>query len=397
MEGVNLYTLMREKELGPEETKRIVVEICQALQFAHDEGIVHRDIKPSNILIDKKGRVKIADFGLAKLLAKAGEARQRRGPQPTLVMGTPNYMAPEQVERPLDVDHRADLYSLGVVFYEMLTLELPMGRFEAPSRKAKLDGRLDGVVMRALEKEPTRRFQSATQIRQAVEALARPKPPGAPEEDAARPRAPRWAWLRQLGLMTGSAVIALTLYFFVRSQAPARAGRIPASAVNALEGAPEGRSPALRLFRELQLTPAQTLDVNRIVRRGEQEFLRVERRHTERAKDAKGHLHVTIAPFPEEMTTLMNEVWTGLGGDAGFQPIGQGAIDPAGQALSAQRHEHGEGGAVAGTRTAIIILRRTNRPGRRAHRRRGRRGRCRRASVLCWTPSRQVHRLASCE
>jgi serine/threonine protein kinase len=314
VDGVNLYALIQEKQLRTEEAKRIVGEVCHALQFAHDEGIVHRDIKPSNILIDKKGRVKIADFGLAKLLAKDGAAPPAPPAQTTMVMGTPNYMAPEQLEKPLEVDHRADLYSLGVVFYEMLTCELPIGQFDPPSRKVKTDARLDGVVLRALAKEPQRRFQSATQIRQAVEALST----SAPLSDitAAVPPQPaaRWGWLRQLGLMTGSAVIALALYLAVRSHLPSRSGRIPPEAAAALGAVPEAGTPNLRLFRNLQLTPAQSLAVNRVVRRDEQEFGRLERRHTERTRDAQGHVHVTISPFPDEMQGLMDDLWKGLAG-----------------------------------------------------------------------------------
>src|SRR5262249_34944049 len=88
------------------------------------------------------------------------------------------YMAPEQMEKPLQVDHRADLYSLGVVFYEMLTGELPLGRFAPPSKKVTVDGRLDDVVLRALEKEPDQRYQHASEVKTDVETLS--LPPGHP-------------------------------------------------------------------------------------------------------------------------------------------------------------------------------------------------------------------------
>ena len=88
------------------------------------------------------------------------------------MMGTPHYMAPEQVEHPQAVDHRADIYSLGVVFYEMLTGELPLGKFAPPSQKVQMDVRLDEVVLHALEKEPERRYQHASQVKTDVETIA---------------------------------------------------------------------------------------------------------------------------------------------------------------------------------------------------------------------------------
>jgi type II secretion system protein G len=175
VDGLNLRQLMSTGAVSAKEALAIVPQICDALQFAHDQGIVHRDIKPENILLDKRGQVKIADFGLAKLMGQQapGAAGGSTGqPAPTeRVMGTPQYMAPEQVEHPKDVDHRADIYSLGVVFYQMLTGELPMGRFEPPSHRVLIDVRLDEVVLKALEKEPDRRYQQASQVKTQVETI----------------------------------------------------------------------------------------------------------------------------------------------------------------------------------------------------------------------------------
>src|SRR6266404_947707 len=140
VDGLNLRQLMQGKPIDPALALQIVPQICDALQYAHDENVVHRDIKPENILIDKRGRVKIADFGLAKLVGRAPAFTLTASQQ---IMGTPHYMAPEQMERPSGVDHRADIYSLGVVLYEMLTGELPLGRFAAPSQMAGVDQRLD--------------------------------------------------------------------------------------------------------------------------------------------------------------------------------------------------------------------------------------------------------------
>ena len=167
VDGVNLRQMEQSAKLTPAEALVIIPKICDALQYAHDEGVVHRDIKPANILIDKKGRVKLADFGLAKLLGKSQVDFTLTGTNQA--MGTPQYMAPEQVEKPLTVDHRADIYSLGVVFYEMLTGELPMGRFALPSRTLHVDVRLDEVVLKTLEKEPDRRYQHVSQVKTDVE------------------------------------------------------------------------------------------------------------------------------------------------------------------------------------------------------------------------------------
>ncbi len=191
VDGVNLREMIRSHRLTPAEAFSVVPKICDALQFAHEEGIVHRDIKPENILIDKKGRVKIADFGLAKLLG-----REESDPRLTVsgaTLGTPRYMAPEQAEKPNSVDHRADIYSLGVVFYEMLTGELPMGRFLPPSQKVQVDVRLDEIVLHALERDVQRRYQHASEVRDDVERVTskpavRPRPQACRRHSMALPR-----------------------------------------------------------------------------------------------------------------------------------------------------------------------------------------------------------------
>ncbi|MEO8352376.1 MAG: serine/threonine-protein kinase [Chthoniobacteraceae bacterium] len=169
IDGVDLKRTIEAHTLTPEEALRIVPQICDALQFAHDAGIVHRDIKPANILITRDGRVKIADFGLAKIVSKAPADITLTGIGD--VMGTPEYMAPEQRRSTQSVDHRADIYSLGVVFYEMLTGEVPMGRFEPPSHKVQVDVRLDDIVLRTLEREPERRYQKVSEVKSGVETV----------------------------------------------------------------------------------------------------------------------------------------------------------------------------------------------------------------------------------
>lgn len=171
VDGVNLRQALRTGPLPSEEALKLVPQICEALEYAHQEGVVHRDIKPENILLDRRGRVKIADFGLAKLLDNPAAGGHLTGTHQ--VMGTPHYMAPEQMEKPQTVDHRADIYSLGVVFYEMLTGELPLGRFAPPSERAAVNIGLDEVVMRALEKDPAERYQRISQVKIDLESLAK--------------------------------------------------------------------------------------------------------------------------------------------------------------------------------------------------------------------------------
>jgi len=168
VDGLTLRQLFQARKLSPAEALGIVPKICEALQYAHEQGIVHRDIKPENILLAKNGCVKIADFGIAKILGSDGGRANLTEEQ---AIGTPHYMSPEQIEKPQTVDHRADIYSLGVVFYEMLTGELPLGKFAAPSSKVQIDVRLDEVVLRALEKEPARRYQHASEVKTQIETI----------------------------------------------------------------------------------------------------------------------------------------------------------------------------------------------------------------------------------
>ncbi len=193
VDGVNLRQAMREEKFTPKQAINIVPKICDALQYAHDEGVLHRDIKPENILLDTKGRVKIADFGIGKLKQQnkePGVERTRATPglpgessrdcdeygsipgsltQAGQILGTPSYMAPEQLDDPNRVDHRADIYSLGVVFYELLTGELPRGRFPLPSEKTPVGADVDRIVLKALQKERDKRQQSAEELKTEVE------------------------------------------------------------------------------------------------------------------------------------------------------------------------------------------------------------------------------------
>jgi predicted Ser/Thr protein kinase len=177
VDGVNLRDLVSEGRLDPEQALAIVPPICDALQYAHEKGVVHRDIKPENILLDRDGRVRIADFGIAALLGGPGDPA-----------GTPPYAAPEQTVPNATADHRADIHALGVVFYEMLTGERPTGEIIAPSKRADTDSRLDDMVLRAMAKNPADRFQTAGDFRTAVDSVGK-----TPEPVAKRTNWRRWA------------------------------------------------------------------------------------------------------------------------------------------------------------------------------------------------------------
>ena len=231
VDGVSLRDLLREGKLEPKQALAIVPEICDALQFAHDHGIVHRDIKPENILLDRFGRVKVADFGLAKLIAVAeagdidpgnpGSATPATGDltEAGKAMGTPSYMAPEQTEHPDEVDNRADIYSLGVVFYQMLTGELPGKPAQSPSKKVRIDVRLDEVVLRALEREPGLRYQQASVLKTQVETIV--NSPDAPAAEKAIPevQAPKNVFARKkakhdsLGIGSALQVVGMACFF----------------------------------------------------------------------------------------------------------------------------------------------------------------------------------------
>lgn len=169
VDGVNLRQLLRARKLEPAEALAIVPAVCEALQYAHDSGIVHCDIKPENLLLDKKGRVKIADFGIAKML---GAEPSNAGLAESQPAGTPQYMAPEQRGQTPTADHRADIYSLGVVLYELLTGDLPKGNFRQPSSKTQIDLRLNKVVLRALDEKPESRFQTAADFGKELQTIA---------------------------------------------------------------------------------------------------------------------------------------------------------------------------------------------------------------------------------
>ena len=185
VDGANLSDIIREVGLNADQALSVVEQICAALGYAHGKGVVHRDIKPANVMIDQESNVKVADFGLARLMDQNGEPVD--GMPGGLVFGTPDYMAPEQM-RAMDVDHRADIYSLGVMTYEMLCGEVPRGAFLPPSQRTGCDARIDHIVIKAMQQSAELRYQSTAKMEADVTAARAPRP--LPPPTALRPLGP---------------------------------------------------------------------------------------------------------------------------------------------------------------------------------------------------------------
>ncbi len=176
VDGPALDALLREKgRLTVEEALRLAVRVALALQNAHEHGIVHRDLKPANILVGRDGAVKVADFGLAALRNEPGRERMTSA---GTIMGTPGYMAPEQRFDPSHVDPRGDLFSLGVILYEMITGRLPSGVFPPPRKlNDEVSEELSDFIMRLMAQE---RGDRPPDARKVAEILSQWLPAGTP-------------------------------------------------------------------------------------------------------------------------------------------------------------------------------------------------------------------------
>ena len=145
----------------------ITAHVCDALNYAHRNGIIHRDIKPANILINMEGAVKVADFGLAK----ASDAGQSGLTKTNMAMGTPDFVAPEALVPGIPLDGRADLYAVGVMLYQMLTGGIPRGIWSLPGAKLGTDPRFDGIITKAMQTDREVRYQTAAEIRQELDVI----------------------------------------------------------------------------------------------------------------------------------------------------------------------------------------------------------------------------------
>lgn len=172
MDGMSLRELLDAGQLPLGDALRIFEQVCQALAYAHAEGVVHRDIKPENILFNRMGHVALADFGLARLATDSHAAVSLT--QTRQAMGTLNYMAPEQWENPKAVDFRADIYSLGILLYEMLTGRIPRGSFPPASSISEATPVIDDAIHRALKIDASDRHQSVQKFCQSVLSARQP-------------------------------------------------------------------------------------------------------------------------------------------------------------------------------------------------------------------------------
>jgi len=189
VDGADLAARLRAGPLPLAEAVTVVRQVCEALEFAHAHGVVHRDIKPGNILLDSAGRVKVSDFGIAQL---AGDEPRTALTATGTMLGTPEYVAPEQMLPAAVVDHRADIFSVGVMLYELLTGQLPRGVFRPLAQLVPAAGGLDRVVTRALQSEPTLRYPA---VRELSAELA----------SCDSPRRRPWAWIAAALLAVAAA------------------------------------------------------------------------------------------------------------------------------------------------------------------------------------------------
>lgn len=168
VDGANLMEVIRSGGVSEARALTVMKQVCEALQFAHTHGIVHRDIKPSNIILMRDGRIKLADFGLATQM----EPEEGEEANADHAAGTPAYAAPEQFAAGQSVDQRADIYSLGVMIYQMLTGELPHGDWKPPSQAVAIDPAWDKIISQALQPLPQDRLSAAEAMQEMLSRIS---------------------------------------------------------------------------------------------------------------------------------------------------------------------------------------------------------------------------------
>ena len=168
IDGGDLRRLISDRKVELQRKLKVINKVINALDYAHQQGIVHRDIKPSNILLTKEMEPKLCDFGIAAALW----GQESRLTRTTESMGTLDYIAPEQKENSRDVDFRADIYSIGVILYETVTGQKPRGAFPSPkSVNSSIPDRLDTSIMKCLQPWPYKRFKSTQNLFAELESI----------------------------------------------------------------------------------------------------------------------------------------------------------------------------------------------------------------------------------
>ncbi len=197
IDGANLRELLASGPVPASEVRQVALQLCAAVQAAHELGCIHRDLKPENILLDESGRVKVTDFGIARW---AGERDTGESLTTTSVrIGTPRYMAPEQRDLSGKVDHRADLFAIGIILFELLTGKPPQLDYRAPSQGTGADRRWDRIVARCLKSNPDERYQSAQELATEIQRLI-------PANPSPAHRRKRWALVALPLLILGTGI-----------------------------------------------------------------------------------------------------------------------------------------------------------------------------------------------
>lgn len=311
VEGRDLKELIQEgHEFEPPDASRIVVQICRALNAAHQAGVIHRDLKPQNVMIDAQGNARVMDFGIARSMEISGLTRTGQ------MLGTPDYMSPEQAMGQL-VDARSDIFSLGLIFYEMMTGELPfkadnsmatlLRRTQERARPPKkldpdIPDNLDAIICRCLETDPERRYQDVKEILEDLESRRSIRRPGAAGRavHGLRRARPVTRWLLAglvlvalgLGVLAGTGrlsigpsptpkadveSVGLAILPFANASGDADLDWIGTSLPEFLRSSigqssrlrtvPSGR--VIQLLETLQLTPAASFDPQTLARLGQ--------------------------------------------------------------------------------------------------------------------------------
>jgi serine/threonine-protein kinase len=258
LDGETLAERLRRGPLPQEDAVALALQLAAGLSAAHERGIVHRDLKPENLFVTKDGRLKILDFGIAKLLEQPGNEPGASAPRSRTetgaILGTVAYMSPEQV-RGRSVDQRSDVFSCGAILHEMLAgtpafageTNVETGyailNAEPPPLPASVDEKLERIVRRCLEKDPQRRYQSASDLSRDLSAFARGEgisvAPGgiSPARRRRIPRAAAWAIAAALATAAG----AFLGYRFARHPGGGTAADVPSIAVLAFADLSPGR------------------------------------------------------------------------------------------------------------------------------------------------------------